>query len=627
MGKSLLKFNSIPELFQEVGNKFPNERALYAPHLKPSVEISYATMRDHVTSLAKGLLEIGLSPGDHIAFFADNGPRWIITDLSILTAGCVTVPRGTDTSTEEMEFILTHSDSKALFLQNRKIYDRLLDSFAFKHLQYVVLMDDQIDSKTVLESGTKVLSYSELLETGYRSVKDIKPEEIKSSDLASIVYTSGTTGSPKGVMLSHKNLVSQPELVNVGYVPQPGDLLLTILPAWHAYERAVEYFSLYHGVTLVYSDKRYIKEDLIRIRPQLFPCVPRIWEMVYNGIQDKISKTSKSQQRLYNFFVKYGLDFIKAKRIVYNNRAELSELSSGDRLTAIARYFLLLPVYFLGTKLIYNKVRRITGGKLMAAISGGGSLPPYLDAYFELMQVPILNGYGLTETSPVISVRRTNSNVRGTVGPILSETQVRIVNEKNEVLSPGTIGEIQVSGPQVMMGYYKNEESTKNVFTSDGWLKTGDLGWLSQQGHLVLSGRAKDTIVLMSGENIEPEHIESAISKNKLINQIILVGQDQKQLGALVVPDYEMLAHELHLSESIGIDEICNHKDSIDVIKHAIKKSMADQGGFKPFEVVGHIKLLQEPFSQENGLLTNTLKIKRNLVLKKYENVISEIFQ
>lgn len=621
-----LKFDSIPALFHETAQIHKDVRALYAPHLKPSLEISYREMQTEILDLAAGILAVGLKSGDHIAFFADNGPRWITTDLAILTAGCVTVPRGTDTSTDEFEFILSHSDAKAVFVQNRKVYDRLAESPAFQKMLFVVVMDDQIGQTKLPGSDCRVLSYTEILGVG-RSVST-KPDykKISAESIASIVYTSGTTGAPKGVVLTHRNLVSQPLLVDTGYVPKPGDLLLTILPAWHAYERAVEYFSLYHGVTIVYSDKRYIKEDLISIRPQLFPCVPRIWEMVYDGIHDKIKKSSSVQYNLYTFFVNIGIKFVTARRIVRNEVTEKKEISTAERTKASILYHTLKPLYALGDKLIYKKVRRITGGKLCAAISGGGSLAPYLDLYFEIMDIPILNGYGLTETSPVIAVRRTECNIRGSVGPVLKHTKVRIVSEKGEILSGGAVGEIEVSGPQVMKEYYKNPDSTSKVFTQDGWLKTGDLGWITPQGQLVLTGRAKDTIVLSSGENIEPEKIENAGSKNNLVSQMILVGQDQKFLSALVVPNFSELAVALDLPEETDAKTICAHPEAANLVKQAIRKSMNEQGGFKHFETINSVHLLNEPFSQDNGLLTQTMKVKRNLVLMKYENEIKNLY-
>jgi long-chain acyl-CoA synthetase len=275
---------------------------------------------------------------------------------------------------------------------------------------------------------------------------------------------------------------------------------------------------------------------------------------------------------------------------------------------------------------VYSKVRQITGGRMRAAISGGGSLAPYLDDFFEIVGVPIMNGYGLTETSPVLTVRKADQNVRGTVGLPMKNTELTLRNENGSQAEPGKSAEIWARGPQLMMGYYKNPEATAKVMTDDGWLKSGDLGWFTSGGDLVIAGRAKDTIVLSSGENVEPDPIEDVCRKSRLIQQIVLVGQDQKSLGALVVPEYANLAEALGVPPETEPAEVISNDQAARLVRQAITEAISTSGQFKISEGVSKVYLLSEPFSENNGLMTNTMKIKRNKVAEKYKAEIASLF-
>jgi long-chain acyl-CoA synthetase len=402
---------------------------------------------------------------------------------------------------------------------------------------------------------------------------------------------------------------------------------LSILPSWHAYERATEYYGLSHGTTLTYSDKKYIREDLLKLCPHLLPCVPRIWESVYKAIHAKLSSAPEKRQKLFHIFTEAALRYVQARRIAFGKYPSVKPVTAFKMLTAWIEMAFLYPVYKLGDRMVFSKLRQITGGRLKAAVSGGGSFPPYLDDFFEAVGIPILNGYGLTETSPVVTVRTLDNNVRGTVGRAMAETEISIRTETGEILEPGHVGEIWAKGPQIMTGYYKNPEATQKVLKDDGWFITGDLGWITPHGDLVITGRLKDTIVLSSGENVEPELIEDACRKSPFVQQILLVGQDQKTLGALVVPDYPHLAEALGLSAESSHEEIAGREDAAKLVRLSLAQVMAADGGFKAAESISKIKLLAEPFSEANGMMTNTLKIKRNVVNEKYRDVISEMYR
>jgi long-chain acyl-CoA synthetase len=427
-------------------------------------------------------------------------------------------------------------------------------------------------------------------------------------------------------MLTHGNLCHMPDAVNLGTQPAPGEIVLTILPTWHAYERAVEYYVLKHGATLTYSDKRYLKKDLEERKPHLFPCVPRIWETVYDAIQDRVSKSKPAEQKLFAMFNRIGRAYVKARRIALSTDVRRTPATQAERAKALAALAALAPAYKLGDALVFSKLRAVAGGRLRAAVSGGGSLAAYLDDFFEMVGIPILNGYGLTETSPVLTNRRTTQNVRGSVGLPMAQTEIQVRDETGKLLPQGQAGLIFGRGPQVMSGYYNNPEATTNVLDEKGWFNTGDLGWITPTGDLVISGRAKDTIVLVGGENVEPEPIEDAARKSQLIQQIVCVGQDQKFVGALVVPNYPALAAALSLPETTPPAELAAKPEANKLVRDAIRTAMDAEGAFKPSDSVSKVALLTEPFSEENGMLTQTMKIKRNVVAKHYETIIKQLF-
>lgn len=620
--------NTIPELLERSAAQYPDTRALFAPHAKPILELTYAQLVQAVKEFGAGLLKAGIKPGQHVALFSDNSPRWLIASLALNSVGAVDVPRGSDTAESEFEFILEHSGSIAAIIQNKRLFDRLAAGRTFRSLKTVILMDDTQPSFGEQEAEAEVLPFNALADAGrdHLSLFADARAGVTGDTLAALVYTSGTTGSPKGVMLSHRALMTQPNFVNLGLRPLPGEIQLSILPSWHAYERATEYFGIYYGTTLTYSDKKYIKDDLLKLCPHLLPCVPRIWEMVYKGIYTKLQSASPGKQKLFKCFTDVGLRYIVARRVVHGLTKEKVAPSPLARFSALLTMVVLWPIYKMGDAIVFSKLRAVTGGRMKAAVSGGGSLAPYLDDFFELAGIPILNGYGLTETSPVISVRRVDHNVRGSVGQPIEQTEISIRSTNGEALGQGVAGEIWVRGPQVMLGYYNNPEATSKVLKDDGWFITGDLGYFNPRGDLVISGRAKDTIVLLSGENVEPEPIEDACRKSALVQQIVVVGQDQKLLGALVVPEFSALAEELGMSSDATPTEIIAHADAAKVVRQSLAEVMQADGRFKAAESVGKIHLLTESFSEKNDMLTNTMKIKRNVVLKHYAQQIKELF-
>jgi long-chain acyl-CoA synthetase len=473
----------------------------------------------------------------------------------------------------------------------------------------------------------------------------LTPVTHKRETLATLLYTSGTTGKPKGVMLTHGNLLHQ--VINIGavWVPEPGDRILSILPSWHAYERAAEYFILSQGCTQIYTNLRNVKKDLREFKPQLMVGVPRLWESIYEGVQKQFREQPANKQRLVQNFLNASQRYIEARRLAQGLSLDNLQPSAIQRLTASIQAAVFWLVHQLGDKLVYQKVREATGGQIKHVISGGGSLARHLDDFFEIIGVDVLVGYGLTETSPVTNVRRPWSNLRYSAGPPMPDTEIRIVNpETRQPLPQGQQGLVMVRGPQVMQGYYKKPEATAKAIDGGGWFDTGDLGWVTPQNHLVLTGRAKDTIVLSNGENIEPQPIEDACLRSPYIDQIMLVGQDERSLGALIVPNLEALKQwaasqnlALHLpdSGSQGTDlpteefrtTIDLHSKKIQsLFRDELNREVKNRPGYRPDDRIGPFELILEPFSQENGMMTQTLKIRRPVVTEHYRDIINGMF-
>jgi long-chain acyl-CoA synthetase len=353
----------------------------------------------------------------------------------------------------------------------------------------------------------------------------------------------------------------------------PGKKVLSILPIWHAYERSFEYFIFSGGCTQIYTNIRYVKQDLKQFQPQYMVGVPRLWESIYEGVQKQFRDQPPKQQKLVNFFLDQSLAYIRAKRITQGLDLEQHQISAATKAIATVKRAALSPVHRLASKLVYQKIRDGLGGQVEFFVSGGGSIADHLEDFFEIVGIDILSGYGLTETAPITNVRRTWRNIREADGQPLLDTEVRIVNlETRKILAFNQQGVILIRDPQVMQGYFRNPEATAKAIDPEGWFDTGDLGLLLEDYNLVITGRAKDTIVLTNGENIEPQPIEEHLLRCPYIDQVMLVGQDQKVLGA-------------------------------------------------------RFRLLDEPFSVENGLLTQTLKMKRNVVSHRYAAAIAAMYQ
>ncbi|MCX5983783.1 MAG: long-chain fatty acid--CoA ligase [Nostocales cyanobacterium LacPavin_0920_SED1_MAG_38_18] len=620
---------SLPEIWTLAARKFGNIVALHNPHSKPEVKITYSQLSGQIQQFAAGLQKLGINInnsdtlpyGERVSLIADNSPRWFIADQGIMTAGAVNAVRSAQAEREELLYIISHSGSTALVIEDLKTLNKLGESLNELPIKLVVLLSDEAPPT---ERNFPVVNFSQLLDIG--SNNTLIATKQSSESLATLIYTSGTTGKPKGVMLSHKNLLHQ--VKNLGTVVQPkkGDIALSILPTWHSYERSGEYFLLSQGCTQIYTNLRSVKGDLKKFKPNYMIAVPRLWESIYEGVQKQFREQPAKKQSLVKFLLETSQKYIEARRICQGLSLNHIHASFIERSQAKITELGLLLFHALGEKLVYTKVREATGGNIKHVISGGGALPAYIDNFFEIVGVEILQGYGLTETSPVTNARRPWRNLRGSSGQPIPGTEVKIVNpETRQPLPVGERGLVLLKGPQIMQGYYQNPEATTKAIDTEGWFDSGDLGWVTPENDLVLTGRAKDTIVLTNGENIEPQPIEDACLRSPYIDQIMLVGQDQRSIGALIVPNLEALAkwaETQNNSEKIDLES----KIVQDLFRQELNREVQNRPSYRADDRIGAFKLIEEQFSIENGLMTQTLKIRRHVVMERYCDIIDKMF-
>lgn len=624
---------SLSEIWAIAAANYGEIVALHDPHSKPEVKITYRQLWAQIQQFAAGLQALGLQPDEKVALIADNSPRWFIADQGAIATGAANAVRSSQAEKSELLYIYEDSESQFLIVEDLKTLQRLSPEIFSLQVRGIILLSDE----DAPESEVKTLNFSQLMALG--AEREFKPVRRSPQDLMTLIYTSGTTGKPKGVMLSHGNLIYQVQNLDHIIKPRPGDTVLSILPTWHSFERTAEYYLLSQGCTQIYTNIRYIKKDLQTYQPTYMVAVPRIWESIYEGVQKNFREQPANKQKLVNFFLSLSSKYVLANRIANNLSLDHLYVSGGVRLVNKLKAIALLPIHLLGEKLVYNKIRAATGGKIRYVVSGGGSLASHIDTFFEIVGINILVGYGLTETSPVTNARRPHRNLRGSSGAALPGTEVRIVDlETRQTLPQGQKGLVLLRGPQIMQGYYRKPEATAKAIDTEGWFDSGDIGWLTPQGDIVLTGRAKDTIVLTNGENIEPQPIEDACLRSTYIDQIMLVGQDQKAIAALIVPNLDALekwAMDSNLGLKIPSPETpieslpqtdLYSKSVLNLFKTELNREIQNRPGYRTDDRITNFALILEPFSIENGLMTQTMKVKRPVVTEKYQTLIENLY-
>lgn len=639
---------TIPVMFREKVKRVPN-LTLQAVKNKSGVFVrySYSQVYQHVIELAWSLKKLGIKKGDHVGMMSDNRREWLISDLALLSLGACDVPRGCDSMGIEIRFILDFADCVCSFFENGKQLEKVLENTAeVPKLKTAVLFDypgEEIVQKA--ESlGIHVVNYHFLESEGVGLSKDdwIQIENgmdsIQPSDLATIIFTSGTTGVPKGVQLTHDNFIAECEVAHhcLGLM-QRGDIWLTVLPVWHSFERAFCYMVIALEGGFAYSKPiaSVLLSDMALVQPQWMNAVPRLWESVAQGLFREIKKQSDMRQWVFNTFVGLGKMYYKAKELVFGLKCRYKWYPRFlDSVAGFVPFVLLWIPHILGEHFVFKKIRAKFGGKIRGAISGGGALQPNTEAFFHAVGFNLLEGYGMTETSPVISVRNSKKPRSNNVGLIFPSFELKIVREKDGKpvdsvpLKPGKKGLVLVKGRQVMKGYYKRDDLTSEIIDAEGFLNTGDIGMISCDNELKIVGRAKDTIVLLGGENIEPLVIEKTLNSSAFVERCVVLGQDQKYVSALIVPD-EVSVTSFAEENSILYDNYENLLETNEIqnlFRAEIDALVNAKNGFRTCERIFKFKLLQQSF-QVGREINMKQELMRHKIQELYKKEIKFLFK
>jgi long-chain acyl-CoA synthetase len=628
--------DTLPKLYRRISREYPENIVFYYKNADGVFEnMSWGLMWENVTTLAAGFHRLGVGRGSHAGIISDNRKEWMMCDLALLCLGAVDTPRGSDAMSGEISYILAHADCGLVIAENKAQAEKILsvkESLPLLRRIIVIDMPDPADSMANTRD-VEILSLAGVAALGRENFDaDFIDGEINKggeTDLATIIYTSGTTGQPKGVMLPHRSFLFQAENVHAHIEFQRHEILLSVLPIWHAFERVVEYYVMSRGGGIAYSKPvgKVLLEDIATIKPQWMASVPRIWESIRSAIYRKINQEGGVKKGLFSFFVAAGSAHAYFKSMFQGRLAPFTPRNAViDKVCGVLPLVFLTPFKLLGNLLVFRAIKAKLGGKFVAGVSGGGSLPPAVDRFFQAVGILLLEGYGLTETGPILTVRKKSFPVFGTIGPLLRGVEFRVINEEGNAAGPNTKGLLYVKTPQVMLGYYKRPEETEKAL-QNGWLNTGDLALYTHRGEFKIVGRAKETIVLLGGENVEPIPIEETLVQSDYIEQVMLVGQDRKFLGALLVPDMEKIeavAKEKGI-EYVEKEELLEHPAIQDQVHDEIQKLINPRKGFKVYERIFRFKLLPNKF-EVGRELTMSLKIRRDVVLRLYEKEIKSLF-
>jgi long-chain acyl-CoA synthetase len=628
-------------MFLEKVRSYPDLAAQYSKEGSGEFRsTSFSALLAEVKIFAAGLLELGLERGEHVGLISDNRKEWLIADLAILGLGAADVPRGCDATEQEIRYILDFSECRLAILENEKQLAKIVAHKAAMPLLATALLFDppSAEAKARAEaSGLTVLTFAKLQAQGAPraaarpSEYEDRVAEGRREELATIIYTSGTTGEPKGVCLSHGNFLAQTEVVPSLIHILPGHVFLSVLPVWHSFERVVQYIILSAGAGIAYSKPigSVMLADMQEMRPQWLTSVPRIWESVMEGVYRTLKNQSRIKKALFSFFVGIGESYTYFREHLLGRVARFAPRARViELLWSIVPFLLLAPLQGLGAVLVFKTIKAKLGGRFVAGISGGGALPASVDRFFGAIGILILEGYGLTETAPLVGVRPQDWPVMGTVGPVIDGAELKIVDDLGERLSAGNKGVIMVRGPQVMMGYYKKPDMTAKILGEDGWLDTGDLGMLTYDGELRITGRAKDTIVLRGGENVEPLPIEQKLAESEYIVQAVVLGQDQKYLAALVVPNQDAVtawAEDNHVP-IIDYESLLKQPEISELIDSEVNELVSAKNGFKSFERIFRFALTAKPFEVGRELSAKQ-EIKRHAIVEIYHKQVKKLFE
>lgn len=563
------------------------------------IAISSDEMLRRIRNIAAGLHSLGISSADRVAILSESRPEWTLADAACLFAGAIDVPIYPTLTPPQVRYILNDSGARVLFVSNERKYQEVCDAVSVcPAIQQVIFFEEPAAQ---IGSG---ISLQELERRGAKSIEE-QPDlttklayAISPDDLATIIYTSGTTGEPKGVMLTHSNLVSNVIDSAAHLSFNRDDSVLSVLPLSHVLERVAMYMYIYHGMAVFFGESlEMIGPNLREVRPTIFVGVPRIFEKIFGRVKETTAEKGRVNVAILNWAVALGKEH--AKLAVRHRKIPA----------------LLGLKHAIADKLIFAKIRAALGGRIRLLVSGGAALPEELGYIYIGAGLPIVQGYGLTETSPVITAGQLEDNRIGTVGKPIRNVEVRIAAD----------GEIETRGPHVMRGYYNKPAETRAVMTEDGWFKTGDIGTLDEDGFLRITDRKKELFKTSGGKYIAPQPLEQMIKGSRFVNQVVLVGNGRKFPAALIVPDWERVESYAELKGLNTRDhaELCRNPRVIDLFERQVAALTTDLANY---ERVKKIALLERELTIEGGELTPTMKVKRRVVDEKYKDVIDTIY-
>ncbi len=595
-------FTTLTQMFDVVTKEFSDsKRPAFLRKVKGQwIGLSYTDYRTFVKNFTLGLLSIGVEKGDRIAIISENRIEWTMSDIAILACGAVTVPIYPASTAKQIEYYIQNSDAEYIIVSNQLQLNKVNKiKPEISALKKIIIMNE----KSEIEEG--VIKYSDILRSGEKYA-EVHPDLFEKlivtplpEDTATIIYTSGTTGDPKGVELTHGNFVFEikgaASLFDIG----PKDTTLSFLPLSHVFERTTGGYTIFAcGATIALAESiDTVAENMVEIKPTIITTVPRLFERIYSKIIKSIESSPDIRQKLFNWALNIG------KKHAASKREGLIPLG-------------LRIKQKLADELVFSKIRERTGGKIRFFVSGGAALSKEIGEFFEAIGIQIIEGYGLTETSPVIAANELHKYKFGSVGMPFPGVEIRIAPD----------GEILTRGPQVMKGYYKNPQATKESIDADGWFHTGDIGSFDSENFLHITDRKKNLIVNSGGKNIAPQPIENLFLSSRFIDQFILIGDRRQFLSALIVPDFDAIKEyaDTHGIQYNDVTDLTNNEDIYKVIENDIGKIQRDLANY---ERVRKFVLLERPLTLEDGEITPSLKIRRKVVEEKYSDVIEDMYK
>ncbi len=596
-----INFDTISEMFISITNKYADKAAYGYKEEGVWKEMTFGEVRICVEKIYGGLKTLGIKSGDHVAIMSENSRWWAMSDYGILSAKGVTTTIYPTLTAKTVKWIIQHSESRFLFCGDKKQTEKVLPMLDdLKNIVKVIVMDNTSFAHPNIITMKELTEFGETFRKEYPDDFEKDAMSIKKDDPLTLIYTSGTTGVPKGVMLSHGNLTSNIGSSSQVIIVTDQDVFLSFLPLSHTFERmAGHFFPFTVSAKVCYAESiEKVADNIREVHPTIMIAVPRLYEKMYAKVIANVAASSSLKQSIFWWSIKTG-----RKAIEKRNRGKSNGVFLGMKLK-------------IANKLVFHKLHEVVGGRMRFFVSGGAPLSKEIGEFFDAAGIIIIEGYGLTETSPVISANLLEKYKLGTVGPPLPGIEVKIADD----------GEILTRGPNVMKGYFKDEVSTKEVFDEDGWFYTGDIGELDEDGYLVITDRKKNILVTSGGKNVAPQPMENALVTSKWIEQIVIIGDRRKFVSALIVPAFPSLeewAKEkgLEWEDRKALVELPDVKELYDKV---IGESME---GFAQFEKVKKFTLLSDEFTIESGELTPSLKVRRNIVEDKYADLIDEIYK